>query len=170
MKCKKCGQDNWSDAKFCEHCGAPLENEESQEPKNNKKIIIFVAIVAVLIGLIIIFTSRFSPQENLHEDNYEEELYNDEYENEEEQNSHYINNYKKEEETPEYVEYRTNFNMVTRASGDYDAPKRGDVDEDKFIKIYKTIKNTRHNSTWGQLENGEWICLEDDEYTYCSRN
>ena len=32
MKCRKCGAELWENAKFCENCGAPVE-EERPEPE-----------------------------------------------------------------------------------------------------------------------------------------
>ncbi|SDA41288.1 zinc ribbon domain-containing protein [Methanobrevibacter millerae] len=52
MKCKACGYENKSKAKFCSKCGNPLEstpNVSQQSKSSNSKIIIAVLIVVIAI-------------------------------------------------------------------------------------------------------------------------
>ena len=63
MFCRYCGSENQNNARFCKHCGKPLENpgnetEKSQGVKsevksgNNKRIAIVLGIMAVVVFLL----------------------------------------------------------------------------------------------------------------------
>ncbi len=60
MTCKNCGKELLQDAKFCENCGAaveeaiPVEQEQAPKKKNNKGLIIGIAIAVVLVAAIAI--------------------------------------------------------------------------------------------------------------------
>ena len=58
--CKKCGKENEANAKFCNNCGAELNDEtkdklevSNTQKKSNKKMIIFfsILILILLIGI-----------------------------------------------------------------------------------------------------------------------
>ena len=52
MNCPKCGNENENEAKFCKHCGTPLNsvsNATTKTTDKNKMIIIaLIAVVAIL--------------------------------------------------------------------------------------------------------------------------
>lgn len=62
MICKKCDAQNEDTARFCGHCGAPLEERECSqaEPKKKSKVGILAAIGIILIAVIIagVFVTR----------------------------------------------------------------------------------------------------------------
>lgn len=67
----------------------------------------------------------------------------------------------------ETKKYRTNYDMSVRKSPDYDAEKTGRKESGKEITIVETEKGAR-GSIWGQMPDGNWICLSDNEYQYAS--
>lgn len=72
------------------------------------------------------------------------------------------------EDSAEKATYKANYNMKVRAAADYDAQEKAKKTKGDTFEITGTTSGAR-NSTWGQLTDGNWICLEDEEMVYCSR-
>lgn len=64
--------------------------------------------------------------------------------------------------------YRTNYDMTIRKTPDYDGEKTGRKDKGKEFSVTET-RNGSNGSIWGKLQDGNWICLSDNEYEYAIR-
>ena len=170
MICPKCGRRVENDATFCSRCGEPIPcnmNEKEsflippdvddtakiQKHKNN--IILFLLIIIVILCVIIAFLAM-SHFENPEPSPVPAPIVN-----------------KKEAEIKEPEEeiptkYITNFVMKKRTTPTYNGKENGFVEKGETIKIYG-IENSNNGSVWGQLKDDTWICLEDNDESYCKK-
>ena len=73
----------------------------------------------------------------------------------------------KKEESSKQKTYVTNYGMTIRNNPDYDAGIERYLDPSETVVIVKT-QDGSNGSTWGQLEDGNWICIQDNNLIYLS--
>lgn len=81
-----------------------------------------------------------------------------------------------EEDTEEEIDqygfetgwYKANYNMVLRASGDYNAARTGSLKKGESIRIVDIVQGAS-DSYWGKSAEGNWVCLQDPDYHYLSK-
>ena len=175
MICPKCGKRVENDAMFCTHCGEPLPSydnqmddclipptEESMVPIKKPGNIIpwilssIIVILCIIIVFLLIFPSEqpapvVKEDEVIEEENVEEEIAEEEI--------------KEEDVHPVY--YKTNYPMNTRRIPSYNGKKLDTIEKGKKIEVY-IIENSTNGSVWGQLEDESWICLKDNDASYCT--
>lgn len=64
--------------------------------------------------------------------------------------------------------YQTEYNMKVRNAPDYEAEQLGRRAKGQSVRIVQTQSGS-NSSIWGQLADGGWICLQDADLVYCSR-
>ncbi len=63
--------------------------------------------------------------------------------------------------------YRTNYVMKVRKEPGYEGERIGRKEEGEIFEVVKSEPSS-NNSIWGQLPDGGWICLKDDDFVYAT--
>lgn len=71
----------------------------------------------------------------------------------------------KEEDGEAYVLAKANYDMKIRKEANVDSSQVGQVKKGETIKIIDT-KEGSNDSLWGEIKEGQWVCLYDKEYDY----
>lgn len=67
------------------------------------------------------------------------------------------------EEIP--TEFKALYTMKTRKEPNLDAERVGTIEENEKVMISELFDG-EDDSVWGKLEDGNWVCMQDKDYTY----
>ena len=63
------------------------------------------------------------------------------------------------------TEFKALYTMKTRKDPNLDAERIGTIEENETVMISELFDG-EDESVWGKLENGNWVCMQDKDYTY----
>lgn len=62
--------------------------------------------------------------------------------------------------------YKAAYVMKIRKAPDLTSEQVGRVEEDQVVTIRKVSQDKEDDSIWGEIADGQWVCLKDKDYTY----
>lgn len=64
--------------------------------------------------------------------------------------------------------YVANYNMKVRTMPDYNATSTSRITQGSYFEVIGTASGSNY-SIWGQLSDGNWICLQDADQIFCRK-
>lgn len=146
---------------------APPFNYQQPKKSSNKGLIIglvcigisvFIGIAAIVVRNIILPLFFYQSTYTTTYDDYDEDWYSD-YDWDEDNWTY------DEDSNSTYTKYACNYNMKIRSEPDTNSTQVGHLLKGNLVTIIETTTGS-NNSTWGKIDDNQWVLIQDDDCEY----